>query len=94
MQLSQAQLEWIVTEVVRRLRVELTATENGASCTCQAPTKTSQLRLDDRVITTETLRSQLADVAEVEIPGRAIVTPAAIDLLNDNNIVMRRSANR
>jgi hypothetical protein len=81
--LDADQLEWIVREVVRRLR------EGAAGAA--APIADGQLTLPHTLITAATLEHRLEGVARVSVPPRAVVTPAARDLLKERNIELRRS---
>lgn len=82
MKLSQAQLEWIVQEVVRRLQA---ANDNRAT-----QIVASRLSLSERLVTTETLRDKLEGIQQVDtIPG-AIVTPAVVDMLREKQITLVR----
>ncbi len=83
MKLSQAQLEWIVREVVRRLQ----ASSVGGS---QVAVVAARLTIGDRLVTTETLRGKLAGISQVEVATRAVVTPAVVDLLRDRQIILVR----
>lgn len=82
MKLNQAQLEWIVREVVRRLQSPDTPGEVAAGA--------SRLSLADRLVTTETLRNKLVGVTHVDTVAGAVVTPAVVDLLRDRNIKLVR----
>jgi hypothetical protein len=87
MQLSDEQLEWIVTEVVRRLAEQL----RGATAdviVAAAPPRGAVLQLDERVVTAQALVRRLEGVARVETPARAIVTPAARDLLRERGVAL------
>jgi hypothetical protein len=82
--LSPEQLEWIVSEVVRRLR----------SITTDAPAATtvsSRLAVGDRLITLEALRGRLDGITQLEVPAKAIVTPAVVDMLNERQVQLLRA---
>ena len=83
MTLSQEQLEWIVSEVVRRLRAEV---DNSAV----SLDTTRALRITERLVTLETMRGRLRGVDRVQIGPRAIMTPAVIDLLKENQVQLVR----
>ena len=87
MTLSQEQLEWIVSEVVRRLR-ETTATTSPTDVTASAG---SQLVLTERLVTLETVRNRLSGVSQLEVARRAIVTPAVVDWLNEKKVELIRA---
>ncbi|MCO6044404.1 hypothetical protein NG895_10850 [Aeoliella sp. ICT_H6.2] len=81
--LTDEQLEWIVSEVVRRLR---------ASGAVPAPTASTAgtLTLPERLVTLETLKGKLGGVGRVEVGCRAIVTPAVVDELKEKKIELVR----
>lgn len=85
MRLDPDQLEWIVREVVRRLQQSATAAATagppaGAVCTIEA-----------RVVATAQLEGKLDGVSKVCVDQRAVVTPAARDLLKERNIELLRT---
>jgi hypothetical protein len=87
MTLSAEQLEWIVAEVVKRLRAE-------ANCSCQPnhkPQATGIIEISDKVVTTSTLRDRLEGVTSLRVPRKAIVTPAAVDELRQHGITLLRA---
>ena len=86
MTLSAKQLEWIVGEVIRRLRAEPTlAAGNGSAAAGGA------LALNDRLVTLTTLRGRLDGVRSVRVPSGAVVTPAVRDELKQRGIELMRS---
>ena len=74
------QLEWIVQEVIRRLR-QGDGTPHAAG---------GELRLSDRVVTLAALKDRLNNVSRVSVPAKAVVTPAVRDELNDRQIELIR----
>jgi len=79
MTFTEQQIEWIVMEVRRRLRVagdgkQATAHEGG------------ELRLKDRVITLRSIEGQLSGITRLVVRPRAIVTPAVKDELKTRRI--------
>ena len=82
MTLSNEQLEWIVQEVVRRL--------NGAAKQETAPPTVQELSINDQLITTYTLEGRLNKVTQLTIATRAVITPAAKDLLKDRGVQLVR----
>jgi hypothetical protein len=82
MNISPEQLEWIVQEVIRRLR----------SLDAEKPAAGGELRLTERVVTMSTLRGRLASARRVIVLSRAIVTPAVRDELKDRQIELVREA--
>ncbi|MEN1678443.1 MAG: hypothetical protein AAGJ46_02545 [Planctomycetota bacterium] len=87
MTLSEDQLEWIVQEVVRRLQAS--SQPNSQSSNPQ-PQAAGELRLADRLVTTETLRGRLSGIARVVTRGDAVITPAVVDQLKDHKIELVR----
>lgn len=73
------QLEWIVQEVIRRLR------DGGGN-----PPAGGELRLSDRVVTLAALKDRLANVQRVVVPAKAVVTPAVQDELKARQIELVR----
>jgi len=94
MTLTPEQIEWIVSEVVRRLREAgaFSGPHDSASDPVRPGATSPQqtLVLEDRLITLETLRDQTHNVRRLEVRTRAIVTPAVVDWLNDQNIELIR----
>jgi len=80
MTVTPEQLEWVVQEVIRRLR----AADGGD------PAAANELRLSDRVVTLAAIKDQLANVQRVVVPAKAIVTPAAKDELKARQIKLVR----
>lgn len=89
MRLEPDQLEWIVREVVRRLREAGSTAAPGPVAT--APSPDAHVMLPQSLITTATLEHKLAGVTQITIGKRAVITPAARDLLTANHIVLVRS---
>lgn len=85
MSLPPEQIDWIVREVIRRLR------EQGIGASgADASSDRGELAVNERVVTTATLADRLAGVAQVRVAKGAVVTPAARDLLNENRIGLVR----
>jgi hypothetical protein len=97
--LDADQLEWIVREVVRRLRVEgasapdspMASAGDGMHINAKTPHADAHITLTQTLITTSTLEHKLDGVARVNVPPRAVVTPAARDLLKERNIELARN---
>jgi len=79
MTVTPEQLEWIVQEVIRRLRA---ADSN--------PPAAGELRLTDRVVTLAALKDRLASVRRVVVPAKTVVTPAVRDELKARQIELVR----
>lgn len=90
---AEIDIEAIVREVVRRLRqVNAELPGNGTEANGEAiPIAQGELKLEDRLVTLETLHNRLAGIRSVSVPHRAIVTPAVRDELKDRGIVLRQS---
>ena len=81
MTLTQEQLEWIVAEVVRRLRAEPIATS----------VSNTTLTIEERLVTLATLRGRIDGIGSVRIAKSSIVTPAVVDELKARGIELVRS---
>ncbi len=98
MKLDEDQLEWIVREVVRRLSLLCPPPPRGEGLgegeapQQDATTSNARLTLTATLITTATLENQLQGVTHVTAPARAVITPAARDLLKDHNIQFTRAS--
>ena len=89
MTLTSKQLEWIVQEVVRRLVAISSKTTSKTSSDTSSAAQTSsgsELIVEQRLVTTHTLANRLEGVSLVRLPNRAVITPAAKDLLRDHGI--------
>lgn len=84
MTLSEEQLEWIVREVVRRLRESIDEQSPAQ------PSGKGRLAIRERLVTVATLQERLDGVAQIEVNCNTIVTPAAVDLLKDRQIQLVR----
>jgi hypothetical protein len=74
---------WDIDAVVREVLQRLAAGGNDS------PT---QRKLDDRVVTVSSIQGQLEGVQTIVVAHRAVITPAASDLLRARKIVIQRSA--
>ncbi len=87
-------IEWIVREVIRRLR-ELQGSPftngNEAKHLAAMPRIAGSLEITDRIVTLETLNNRLSGVAHVVVAPQAIVTPAVVDELKDRGVALVRS---
>jgi len=79
MTVTPEQLEWIVQEVIRRLR----AADGN-------PPAAGDLRLTDHVVTLTALKDRLTSVRRVVVPAKAVVTPAVRDELKSRQIELVR----
>ena len=82
MKLNSDQLEWIVQEVMRRLK---------AHAAEPAEPHQTKLELHDRVVCTQALEGRLGGTRVVQVHAKAVVTPAAKDLLRDHGVQLIRS---
>ena len=87
MNLTPADIDRIVAEVVRRLRALATS---STTATSEKTETESSLNLNDKVITLATLKGKREGVATVIVSERAIVTPAVKDELRDRKIRCER----
>jgi len=77
-------MERIVQEVIRRL------VERGVVVRLAANIDEAELAVSDKVVTLATLGGRLVGVKRLVVGGRAIVTPAVKDELNDRSIELIR----
>jgi hypothetical protein len=84
MMFSEQQVEWIVVEVIRRLRLLEASNENLAEI--ERRSTTAELVLKDRVVTLRLLEGRLAGISRLVVPPRAVVTPAVKDELKARKI--------
>jgi hypothetical protein len=98
--LDPDQLEWIVREVVRRLRIDSPPSSpfppgegqgEGAPRTTSPPKPDAHIFLTVPLVTTATLDHKLTGVTQITVPKKAVVTPAARDLLKEHNIELTRN---
>ncbi len=87
MNLTPADIDRVVAEVVRRLRA-LAATSPPAPI--QKPESTSSLHLSEKVITLATIKGRLDGITAVVVGERAIITHAVKDELRDRKIRCER----
>lgn len=85
-----AEIETIVRVVLQRLR-EIQAPSSPPPPRAPAFTPpTGTLRLEDRLITLERLEGRLEGIQVVQVPRRAVVTPAVMDELRSDQIRLER----
>ncbi len=84
--LDPAVFEQIVQEVIRRLL------ERGVGVASDVPpvAAATELAIDGKLVTLETLRNGLHGVSKLRVERRAVVTPAVIDELKDRGIELVR----
>jgi hypothetical protein len=92
--LEPDQLEWIVREVVRRLRMESAGSPlpegEWLGVRGEAP-KDAHIVISQALITAATLEHKLAGVTQLTIPAKAVITPSARDVLKQHNVELHRS---
>jgi len=81
---TEEQVEWIVVEVVRRLRLLEAGNERVAGLEVGSPT--AELVLKERLVTLRLLEGRLTGIKRVMVPPRAVVTPAVKDELKARKI--------
>lgn len=84
MKVSEAEIERVVREVLSRLATSAPQTAG--------PATTHQLRLMKTVVTLADLEEQLTGIRELIVPPRAVITPAARDLLREQQIAVSYAA--
>ena len=80
MRLTDAEIERIVREVIRRL----------TSAGVQVDTATSTLKIDKRLVTLATIEGQLEGIQKLVVMPKAGVTPSGRDELRDKKIELVR----
>ena len=83
MTVTPEQLEWIVQEVIRRLK---SAADDERVAVGERSSTTADLRLIEKVITLRSLEGRLNGVTRVMVGPRAVVTPAVKDELKRRTI--------
>ena len=83
MTFTEEQIEWIVAEVLRRLRV---AVGRDADHGSSASVSDADLRIEERLITMLTIETRLTGLKRVVVPQKAVVTPAVKDELKARKI--------
>jgi hypothetical protein len=86
-------IDWIVREVVRRLREPSASGSNGHAETNTNQNNTAlpgELSLEDKLVTLSSLDGRLGQVHRVVVQSQAIITPAARDLLKEKKISLVR----
>ena len=76
-------VEYIVREVIRRLKADGQFTASGSA---QPAAAARELHLTDRVITLASLQGKLDGVTEITTPRNAVITPAVRDELTSRKI--------
>jgi len=89
MNLTPAEIDRIVAEVVRRLRTLMASSS-------PAPVKftSNELHLDEKVITLRTLEGRLEGINKVIVATRAVITPAVKDELRQRKIAWERATTK
>jgi hypothetical protein len=98
MRLEPDQLEWIVREVVRRLHDTVSSGSHpsagrageGGQCDQSSSHLNADLTVPDRIVTVSHLDGKLNGVARLHVARRAVVTPAARDLLKERGVELVR----
>ena len=95
MNLAPEQVEWIVQEVIRRLRaqgatIQLASSAQMLSKTAMESSSEGTMALTDRVVTTHVLAGRLSGVQSIRIGSRTVVTPSAKDMLRDCGVEVIR----
>lgn len=84
MNLTKEQIEWIIAEVIRRLR-QLESNERAA-VSSETPDNTAELRLNDKIVTLRSIENRLNGVSRLLVAPRTIVTPAVKDELKARKV--------
>ena len=91
MNLTAADIDRIVAEVVRRLRTMMASSSVAQVRTAPATATFNELQLDDKVVTLRTLSGRLDGVNKIVVNQRAVVTPAVKDELKQRGIAWERA---
>lgn len=94
MNLTPAEIDRIVAEVVRRLRALMASSSPAA-----AKVTSSELRLEEKLITLRTLKDRfdgvnLEGISKVIFADRAVITPAVKDELRQRKIAWERATTK
>jgi hypothetical protein len=89
MTFTEEQVEWIVMEVVRRLRAMGGGVSVGERSSTTADAA-QELRITERVITLRSVEGRLGNALRVVVQPRAVVTPAVKDELKQRKIELIR----
>lgn len=93
MSTTAAEIETIIRIVLERLRAMQAAPPALVpEETPQAKANEATLRLDRKLVTLEQLKNRLTGMQVLEVPRRAIVTPAVVDELRARGVKLRRRA--
>lgn len=82
MSFSEQEIERIVQEVLRRL----------AALTARPALTGDTLTIGSRLVTVADLKGKLDGIKRLEVPRRAVITPAAKDFLKDSGVQLCVSA--
>ncbi|MCC7086887.1 MAG: hypothetical protein IT427_17955 [Pirellulales bacterium] len=85
MRTPENQVEQIVQEVLARLGRQRDGKVIGPNSTI------NELAIDEAVVTATLLAGKLHDIRRLVVSPRAVITPAARDLLKENNVALVRS---
>ena len=84
MNLTDQQIEWIISEVIRRLR-QLESNERAA-LSSGTPDNAAELRLNDKIVTLRSIENRLNGISRLLVAPRTILTPAVKDELKARKI--------
>ena len=90
MNLTAADIDRIVAEVVRRLRAIMASSSTPVSGSRETTSVANELSLSEKVITLQLLKGRLDGITKVIVADRAIITPAVKDELKDRKIAWER----
>ena len=94
MQATSAEIETIIRIVVERLRSMSAGKSSNATSPVVAKVEALRhvLRIEERLVTLESLRGRLDGIQVLEVRPRAVVTPAVVDELRQQKIRLERVA--
>ena len=86
MTFTEEQVEWIVVEVIRRLRL------TGAIGDERGSSPVGELRIAERIVTMRSVEGRLNGVTRIVVKQRAVITPAVRDELKQRRIELIEAA--
>lgn len=91
-EVTPAEIERIVREVLAQLAPQPTTPLPTSSLPKTIETSVTELWLEQQVIAVRDLEGRLRQATQIVVPTRAVITPAARDLLREKKINVRRAS--
>jgi hypothetical protein len=86
-------VEYVVCEVIRRLRADgrfVARADSPAATAADRTGKARELAVPDRLVTMATLQGRLDGVTQLKVPRRSVITPSVRDELKLRMIELKR----